>query len=308
VSPAVTRPPDPALPFSAEASLAPGRVQIGERISLTVSIDAPASLVSARLRLDERLGPLEVVGIEASPEARRAERWRQRWTISAISFETGTIEVPDLPIEYVTVDGRTFVAPWPPRASVVGTGPAVTADTPLRGLGARLDAPPPSPWRAVAIGAAAVAIGVPLIGLPLVRWWIRRANRIRHAAFYRSLATAIAELARTPCADEDDARGRYTRASALVRQGAAPLAGGPIETLTSTELAGRVSGTTGDGAPLASRLGVLLRAVDSVRFGRVVPAVAQHAAVLHEAQGLVAGMGNASAPHAVSADARKGAR
>jgi hypothetical protein len=306
-APVVQRAPVPALPFAIAASVSPDRVLIGERAILTLAIDAPASLVTVRPRLEDRLGELEVLGVEASAETRTIDRWRQRWAISIASFETGRVDVPELPIEYVTVDGRTFAAAWPPAAALQVTGPAVSADTALRGLSGRADAPAPSRWRAVAIGAGIVAVVAPLLGVPIARWWTRRINHARHAAFYQALTSELAGLAASPCADAGDARARYMRASALVRQGAAPAAGGAVDALTSAELARRIAAAPGGLARLSTRLGVLLRAIDAIRFGNVAPAAAQHSATLVEAQGVVTGLASTGPVRAPDGARRKDA-
>ena len=285
--------PAQTLPFSVKGTIAPDRLQIGERAVLTLSIDAPSSLVSARPRVEDRLGELEVLGVETSSDMRGLDRWQQRWMITVTSFETGRLALPPLPFEYLAADGRTFVSSWTSHLSIEMTSPIVSADMPLRALIGRADAPPPSIWPRILAGIAAIAAAGALAGVPLARWWRRRVNRRRHAMFYRNLADELGQLAASACGDEADARVRYTRAAMLVRRGAAPIANGSIDALTSPELAARVA-RTAEGAGLASRLGVLLRALDSVRFGIRIPAFAQHAATLQEAQGVVSSLGRAS--------------
>ncbi len=278
--------PVPPLPFEARTTLAPREARIGERIVLTIAIDAPPGIEQVRPRVEPQLGDFEVLAIDSTAVRTGPGGWTQTWRITLLTFEAGTRDLPPVPLEYAAAGGRLFAGSVLHRPGVLIRAPAVTAESPLRGLAPRADVPPPSPWPRVLPIAAVVALAVTAVVVPTARWWSRRLARARRAAFFAALHAELARLAASPCADPRDARERYARAAALVRQGMTGLLPGRLDALTSTDLAARVA-ATGAPAGLSQRVRVAMSAVDAVKFGNFTPAGPQHAAVLGEAQGLL---------------------
>jgi hypothetical protein len=292
---AVAAPAAPApAPFQARFALEPARARIGDRLVLTIDVDASPTIESVRPRLEERLGDFDVLSIDSTPVARHDAGWRQTWRVTLAAFDKGEPRVPRFAIDYTAAGGQAL-AYWTDTGLLATiTAPVVTADMPLRPLAPRADPPPQSPWPRIALIGGIVSATVGVLSVPLTIWWLRAMRRRRQRAFFKQLQRELAALGQSPARTPDEARTAYTRAAEILRLGVGRIAPGSLASLPSPDLADHVSRTGADGARIASRLRVSLSAVDAVRFANVVPAPPRHTATIGEAGGVVQTMGEAA--------------
>ena len=103
-------------------------VTVGDRITMTVSVDHPASS-RARLPDSLSLAPFEVLGARAEPVAAVDGGARSAWTLTLAAFELGELEVPSIPVEVVADDGSAEVLPTDPwGVEVVSVGADESGD------------------------------------------------------------------------------------------------------------------------------------------------------------------------------------
>jgi hypothetical protein len=279
-------------PFSARFALEPARARIGDRLTLTIDVDAPATIESVQPRLEERLGDFDVLTIDSTPVARTDVSWRQTWRVTLAAFDKGEPRVPRFPLDYTAAGGQTL-AYWAETGLLATiTSPSVTADMPLRPIVERQDPPPQSPWPRILLIGGILSVVVGIASVPLLAWWLRALRRRRQLAFFRQLQRELAKLGDAPTRTPDEARTAYTRAAEILRLGAGRVAPGPFSSLPSPELASHGARIGPDGVRLAAKLRVSLSAVDAVRFGNVVPTPHRHTATLGEAGGVVQTMGD----------------
>jgi hypothetical protein len=283
--------PAPA-PFSARFALEPARARIGDRLTLTIDVDAPSTIESVQPRLEERLGDFDVLTIDSTPIVRTDVSWRQTWRVTLAAFDKGEPRVPRFPLDYTAAGGQTL-AYWADTGLLATiTSPTVTADMPLRPIVGRQDPPPQSPWPRILLIGGILSVVVGIASVPLLAWWLRALRRRRQLAFFRQLQRELAKLGDAPTRTPEEARSAYTRAAEILRLGAGRVAPGPISSLPSPDLANHVARIGADGTRLAAKLRVSLSAVDAVRFGNVVPTQHRHTATLGEAGGVVQSMGD----------------
>jgi hypothetical protein len=286
--------PDPPAPFAARFRLEPARARIGDRVTLTIDVDASTAIESVQPRLAERLGEFDVLSIDSTPVARDDTGWRQQWRVTLAAFDTGEPRLPRFALDFTTAGGLAQAYWVDAGLGATITAPAVTADMPLRPLAGRADPPPPSPWPRIALIGAALSVVVGLLAVPAVVWWSRTLARRRQLAFFRRLQRELARLGGVPAATPADARVAYTRAAEILRLGVSRVAPGDTSALPSPELAAHLARAGADEARVAARLRTALSAVDAVRFGNTVPSRPRHTATLGEAGGVVQAMGTAA--------------
>ena len=278
-------------PFSVRFRLEPARARIGDRLTLTIDVDAPSIIESVRPRLEERLGDFDVLSIDSTPMAKSDGSWRQTWQVTLAAFDKGQPHVPRFAFDY-TAAGGLMLAYWADTGLLATlTAPTVTADMPLRPIVGRQDPPPASPWPRIALIGGILSLVVGVASVPLVVWWLRTLRRRRQLAFFRQLQRELARLGEAPTRTPDEARAAYTRAAEILRLSVGRVAPGHTSSLPSPELANHLARVGADGRRLAAKLRVSLSAVDAVRFGNVVPAPHRHTATLGEAGGVVQSMG-----------------
>jgi hypothetical protein len=281
-------------PFEARFRLEPARARIGDRLTLTIDIDAPGPIEAVQPRLEERLGDIDVLSIDATPVVRTDTTWRQTWRVTLAAFDKGQPRVPRFAIDYTAAGGQTL-AYWADAGLMATiTAPAVTADMPLRPILGRLDPPPQSPWPRILLIGGILSIVVGVVSVPYRVWWLRAMRRRRQLAFFRQLQRELARIGEASTSTPEEARTAYTRAAEILRLGAGRVAPGPIASLPSPELVSHVARVGTDGHRLAAQLRTALSAVDAVRFGNVVPTPHRHTATLGEAGGVVQSMGAAA--------------
>jgi hypothetical protein len=286
-APLVTAPP----PFSATFALAPARARTGDPLTLTIDIDAPASIESAQPRLEETLGDFDVLSIDSTPVTRQDGSWRQRWRVTLAAFDKGEPKVPRFAIDYTAAGGQTLAWWADPGLAAAISAPQVTADMPLRPLLGRRDPPPGSPWPRIALIGGILSAVVGVLSVPLVVWWLRELRRRRQLAYFRQLQRELARIGEAQARTREEAAAAYTRAAEILRLGVGRVAPGDTTSLPSPELANHLARSGADGARLAAKLRTSLAAVDAVRFDDVVPTPIRHTATMGEAGGVVQGMG-----------------
>lgn len=285
----------PPAPFAVRFRLDPARAQIGERLTLTIDIDAPSVVESVRPRLEERLGDFDVLSIDSTPTVKDEGSWRQTWRVTLAAFDKGEPRVPRFALDY-TAAGGVALAYWADPALIATiTSPVVTADMPLRPIAGRQDPPPESPWPRIALIGGILSLVVGVASVPLVVWWLRSMRRRRQLAFFRQLQRELARLGEAPARTPEEARAAYTRAAEILRLGVGRVAPGHISSLPSPDLANHLARIGAEGVRIAAKLRAALSAVDAVRFGNVVPTPHRHTATLGEAGGVVQSMGHTAA-------------
>ncbi len=290
--PAATVQKLPPAPFTVRFRLEPARARIGDRLTLTIDVDAPATIESVQPRLEERLGEFDVLSIDSTPMAKTDDAWRQTWRVTLAAFDKGEPHVPRFALDYTAAGGQTL-AYWADTGLLATiTAPTVTADMPLRPIVGRQEPPPESPWPRIALIGGILSLVVGVASIPLAVWWLRSHRRRRQLAFFRQLQKELARLGEAPTRTPEEARAAYTRAAEILRLGVGRVAPGHTSSLPSPDLANHLARIGADGMRLAARLRVSLSAVDAVRFANVVPTPHRHTATLGEAGGVVQSMGN----------------
>jgi hypothetical protein len=288
--------PNPAAaPFTVRFRLEPARARIGDRLTLTIDVEAPSLIESIQPRLEERLGDFDVLSIDSTPMTKGDGGWRQTWRVTLAAFDKGEPRVPRFALDY-TAAGGLMLAYWADTGLFATiTAPVVTADMPLRPIVERQDPPPGSPWPRIALIGGILSVVIGIASIPLTVWWLRALRRRRQLAFFRELQRELARLGEAPTRTPDEARTAYTRAAEILRLGVGRVAPGHTSSLPSPDLANHLARIGADGMRLAARLRVSLSAVDAVRFGNVAPAPHRHTATLGEAGGVVQSMGATAA-------------
>jgi hypothetical protein len=286
--------PAPA-PFDVRFALEPARARIGDRLTLTIEVDAPPTIEAVQPRLEERLGDFDVLTIDSTPVARTDASWRQTWRVTLVAFDRGQPRVPRFALDYTAAGGQTLAFWAETGLAATITSPTVTADMPLRPIVGRQDPPPQSPWPRILLIGGILSVVIGVASVPLLAWWVRTLRRRRQLAFFRQLQRELAKLGEAPTATPEQARTAYTRAAEILRLGVGRVAPGAISSLPSPDLANHVAGIGPDGSRLAAKLRVSLSAVDAVRFGNVAPTPHRHTATLGEAGGVVQSMGETAA-------------
>jgi hypothetical protein len=281
-------------PFTVRFRLEPARARIGDRLTLTIDVDAPSTIESVQPRLEERLGDFDVLSIDSTPIAKDDGTWRQTWRVTLAAFDKGEPRVPRFPIDYTAAGGQTLAYWADTGLAATITAPTVTADTPLRPMVERQVPPPESPWPRIALIGGILSVVVGIASVPLVLWWLRAMRRRRQLAFFRQLQRELAKLGDAPTRTPEEARAAYTRAAEILRLGVGRVAPGPTASLPSPDLANHLARIGADGSRIAGKLRTSLSAVDAVRFGNVVPTPHRHTATLGEAGGVVQSMGTAA--------------
>jgi len=282
-------------PFTVHFRLEPARARIGDRITLTIDVDAPATIESVQPRLEERLGEFDVLSIDSTPVVKDDGAWRQTWRVTLAAFDKGEPRVPRFPIDYLAAGGQTLAYWAETGLQATITSPIVTADMPLRPIVERQDPPPQSPWPRIALIGGILSVVVGIASIPLMMWWLRARRRRRQLAFFRQLQRELAKLSDAPTQTPEEARAAYNRAAEILRLGVGRVAPGTTASLPSPELADHLARIGADGRRIAGKLRLSLSAVDAVRFGNVVPSTQRHAATLGEAGGVVQSMGTTAA-------------
>ena len=281
-------------PFTFGVGLGPMEARLGDPLILRIAIDAPSTIESVQLRLEERLGDFDVLSIDSTPVERHAEGWRQTWRVTLAAFAKGEHAVPRLALDYTAAGGQTLAYWVDPQLSAKISAPTVTADMPMRPMLGRGNPPPGSPWPRIALIGGILSVVVGILSVPLVVWWLRALRRRRQLAYFRLLQRELAKLAEAQTKTREEARAAYTRAAEILRLGVGRVAPGDLASLPTTELANHLARTGADGSRLAGKLRVSLAAVDAVRFDDVVPTPHRHSATLGEAGGVVQSMGAAA--------------
>jgi hypothetical protein len=281
-------------PFGARFALEPARARIGDRLTLTIDVDASTAIESVQPRLVERLGDFDVLSIDSTPVTPTATGWRQQWRVTLAAFDKGEPRLPRFALDYATAGGL-LQAYWVDAGlGATITAPVVSADMPLRPLAPRADPPPLSPWPRIALIGGVLSLVVGVLSVPALVWWSRAMARRRQLAFFRHLQRELARLGEAPADTPAEARDTYTRAAEILRLGVGRVAPGDTSALPSPELAAHLARTGSDGARLAGRLRGALAAVDAVRFGNTAPTRPRHTATLGEAGGIVQSMADAA--------------
>jgi hypothetical protein len=289
----VAQPAAPA-PFLARFRLEPARARIGDRLTLTIDIEAPATIESVQPRLEERLGEFDVLSIDSAPVTRTDGAWQQTWRVTLAAFDKGEPRVPRFALDYTAAGGQAL-AYWADAGLLATiTAPAVTPDMPLRPIVERQDPPPQSPWPRIAMIGGLLSLVVGLASIPIAMWWLRALRRRRQLAFFRHLQIELARLGEAPTRTPEEARAAYTRAAEILRLGVGRVAPGPTASLPSPELASHLARVGAEASRIAGRLRTSLSAVDAVRFGNDVPTPHRHTATLGEAGGVVQSMSSAA--------------
>ena len=231
--------------------LEPARARIGDRLTLTIDVDAPSIIESVQPRLEERLGDFDVLSIDSTPMAKGDGAWRQTWRVTLAAFDKGQPRVPRFALDY-TAAGGLMLAYWADTGLLATiTAPTVTADMPLRPIVGRQDPPPESPWPRIALIGGILSLVVGVASVPLVVWWLRTLRRRRQLAFFRQLQRELAKLGEAPTRTPDEARAAYTRAAEILRLGVGRVAPGHTSSLPSPDLANHspASAPTARGSP-----------------------------------------------------------
>ncbi|MEO5819612.1 MAG: BatD family protein [Vicinamibacteraceae bacterium] len=292
----MTRPAARALaPFVTQFRLEPARARIGDRLTLTIDIDATATIESIQPRVEERLGEFDVLSIDSTPIVKGDGTWHQTWRVTLAAFDKGDVRLPRFAIDYTAAGGQTLAYWAETGLNATITSPTVTADMPLRPTVGRQDPPPQSPWPRIALIGGILSLVIGIASVPLVVWWLRAMRRRRQLAFFRQLQRELARIGEAPTGTPEEARAAYTRAAEILRLGVGRVAPGQTASLPSPELASHLARIGAEGLRLAAKLRLSLSAVDAVRFGNTAPTPHRHTATIGEAGGVVQSMGATAA-------------
>lgn len=289
-------------------TLTPATATVGDRLTLTITVDHDDSIDLAAPGFGSDFGGLDLLeAARATGEQLADGRIRTRVTYTLAAFTAGAFTVPSLVLTYTTRDGGAASVSTEARtvtiASVLAPG-----DTTLRPLKPQLDldsgAPSPlSPVLFVAAFAALTAAGYALH---------RRAAATRP---YRAATTSLSEppslqtSARrsldTIAALADDPDQYYARIAAAVRRYLSDRFGFPAYALTRRELEQRMSAAGVERWP-ARLTANLLSQCDAVQFAVFRPAPERREADLTAAYEIIALTAAAVGEHGTRDEAEAG--
>ena len=268
----------PDTPVSApDLTITPTRATVGDRITLTIRVDAETGVMLTAPGFGADFGGLEVLAVAPAAEEHRGDgTTRTIYSYELTSFKTGIVTIPELAIGYTAPDGTSGELKTE-RQTITIDSVLAPGETELRPLKPQLDigqgAPSPVlPVLFVAGFAALTAFGYALH---------RRIGRILPPPPVFAPAPAVtspedrarAELAAIAAAGiaATDTDEYYARIAATVRRYLTERFGFPAYALTRSEMEGAMVGAGVERWP--SRLTAnLLAQCDAVEFAGFRPA------------------------------------
>jgi len=162
------------------ATVTPAEAAVGDRLELTLAVDAPAGSLLDPAALGPELGPFTVLGGSwSAPEPAAAGRQVARFVGSIAAYRTGALRLPAVTIEGRDAAGRPFRAASEPQAVTITTrlDPAAAQREEL----ADLKPPATVPADHGPLVRALAILGLLLV-VALLLWWLHRRYAERLAA------------------------------------------------------------------------------------------------------------------------------
>jgi hypothetical protein len=261
---------------------------VGDRITLTVSVDHPAG---ARARVPDSVAvePFEVLAVRALPVETTADGARSGFELALTVFELGELEVPGIPVEVVAADGTVEVLETDRYGiEVVSVGADETGD--IRGIRGPLGIPISS-W------VVALWVLLPLLiaaGLYLLarRLGSRREETPRPALgplarpAHEVALQALAELEASQLLERGQVKEFHIAASDILRTYVEERFRVEALEMTTREV---LDGLADAGADASFRVGLrtFLEACDLVKFAKARPDVDESLAALQLARRII---------------------
>ena len=273
-----------------EVTLSRSYAVLGEPVTVTIIVDAPAGAVVEVDPASDSWGDVRVIRILSQETTAVDAGLRHRIEVLVAAFAPGSIDFR--PAVVVTTDSGSSPVDLPSLSldvpSTLGPDDPLTL-SPL---------PPPVPiegaqspmlWPAIALAALAAAAVVGLVAALALRWW-RNRPRDAEGIAPEPLPAPVDVLGDAATLLDTDAAGAYRAISAAVRNILGERYEFPARSLTTAELETRMTAAGVDG--WEDRMArELLRECDAVVYAGYRPAVERRVADLRIAREIVGGTG-----------------
>jgi hypothetical protein len=285
-------------PVRLSVRVSPREITVGDKLTLTLQVEAPEAVEVEMPQFSETIGPFEIRAARTPPDIPEGEvrRWTHRYTLD--TFASGKLEIPSLTVDFVDrrpetleegspVEGELGSDPLIITVRSVLTGDEQEGD--FRDIQEAVEVPIPIDWRAYwPVAAAILAIGAVVL---FILWRARRENsRLAAEKIIPPHLWALSQLdalARESLPEEGRFHEFYFRLSDIVRQYVERRFGLRAPERTTEEF---LRETRDD--PLLSDdqknlLAGFLRAADMVKFARHEPAVEECETAFAAARGFI---------------------
>lgn len=165
---------------TARLDVSPRKVTVGERLTATLTIDAPAGARAEAPAVGSELGGLSVSRPAWSGPTEAGGRLRWTWTASLAAFETGEIEIPSIEVKIVGPGGSETLRSAPVKISVESVlEPAKEGRKPPDLADLKPPATVPPDWRPLRLALLMIA---GLLAAAGIAWWLHRRYASRWSA------------------------------------------------------------------------------------------------------------------------------
>jgi hypothetical protein len=285
-------------PVRFTARAVPGAITVGDKLTLTLEVEAPPAIDIEMPELAQDLGAFTIRSARTTPDIPDGDvrRWTHRYTLD--TFASGELEIPSLEVGFIDRRPETLANGSPVEGTLTSEPLLVTVKSVLTGdeqegdyrdIRDAVDVPLPIRWRAYwPLAAAIIIIG----GVVLVLLWNARRRKARTARErivppHIRAGLQLDALEREGLPEQGRFHEFYVRLSDIVRQYIEQRFGLRAPERTTEEF---LRETRDD--PLLSReqkdlLAGFLRAADMVKFARREPAIEECRAAFASARGFI---------------------
>ncbi|MYD28850.1 MAG: hypothetical protein F4X03_08065 [Dehalococcoidia bacterium] len=272
-----------------EATVSHSFASIGEPITVTITLDAPADAVVEVDPAGESWGDVRVIRVLSQSATATEAGLQHRIEVLVAPFAPGAVTFS--PAVVVTTDSGSVPAPLPSLTLEVPS--TLSPDEPL----ALSPLPPPVPidgaqsavlWPGIALGGLVAVVIAAIAAVLARRWWRNRPVDAGEVAPEPPPGPDI--LASAEALLETDAAGAYRAISSAVRHVLGERYEFPAQSLTAAELETRMADAGVDG--WEERMArELLRECDAVVYAGYRPVVERRVADLRIAREIIGGTG-----------------
>jgi hypothetical protein len=175
--------PAPSAPVGATAriTIEPRTARIGDVLTATIEVEAPAGVELEPESVGPELGPFRVIeGVWSSPIAASGGPTRSTWSGKLAAYELGALELPGVRLRARGADGAELAVETEPQTVQIVSvldGGAAAGSSELADLKPPAALPPD--WRPLGV---ALGVTAGLLALSGVLWWLHRRYAARLAA------------------------------------------------------------------------------------------------------------------------------
>lgn len=247
---------------------------IGDRIGYRITLDYPPGTQFELPRLEESLGPFEILSQQLHPPRKVKERYRRLWEVSLTIFDTGRVEIPALEIRAKSpADSTTYLRyeTDPQTIEVISVLPPGTSQP--------RDIKPPFPIRTVfpwdVAGFVGLLLAITGVGIWYYKRWSAQHPRVPFDESYLAPPYELAfrqlkALKEREYPTEEDQQWFYFRLSEILREYLERRYFIRAMEMTTREISAALE-ETDIGSEQKIGTGQLLQELDLIKFAKQLP-------------------------------------